>query len=287
MAEEHSTQAANGARSGSAKRVASSRPTAQSKPHSDSGSAVADAEFTARMNNLFATVLNDDGQEYSVSDVVRWINATGGWSSRERLNALRKGKAVTDLRPDSPEAVKVAEFFRVPASYFTDPQPPQIDGAEQHRLIQQRLSSYRRGTIPQRVYYLFTVVVQADGRPYPATYVARWINANGGKITNVYIQKLTSGERGERPQSSYLQWIGKFFGMGLSFFYDEDPPEVDGQYQNAIIMLRDPASAELQQLYGRLSPLQQQGVRQLMITLARDNDPTFVEPGRHDDDRDD
>ncbi|SFO53348.1 hypothetical protein SAMN05216207_10801, partial [Pseudonocardia ammonioxydans] len=32
---------------------------------------------------------------------------------------------------------------------------------------------------------------------------------------------------------------------------------------------------------------QQQGVRQLMITLARDNDPTFVEPGRHDDDRDD
>ena len=267
MAEEHSTQTANGA------------------AQSDDGSA--DAAFTARMNTLFATVLKDDGQEYSVSDVVRWINATGGWSSRERLTALRKGKAVTDLRPDSPEAVKVAEFFRVPASYFTDPQPPQIDGTAQHRLIQQRLSSYRRGTIPQRVYYLFTVVVQADGRPYPATYVARWINANGGKITNVYIQKLISGERGERPQPSYLQWIGKFFGMGLSFFYDEDPPEVDGQYQNAIIMLRDPDGAELPQLYGRLSPLQQLGVRQLMITLARDNDPTFVEPGRHEDDRDD
>ena len=53
----------------------------------------------------------------------------------------------------------------------------------------------------------------------------------------------------------------------------KDPPELDGQYQNAIIMLRDPDSAELQQLYGRLSRLQQEGVRQLMITLARDNDP--------------
>ena len=102
MAEEHSTQAANGARSESAKRVASSRPAAQSTAHSDSGSAVADAEFTARMNNLFATVLNDDGQEYSVSDVVRWINATGGWSSRERLTALRKGKASS--RPTASES---------------------------------------------------------------------------------------------------------------------------------------------------------------------------------------
>ncbi|SFO26820.1 hypothetical protein SAMN05216207_104045 [Pseudonocardia ammonioxydans] len=48
---------------------------------------------------------------------------------------------------------------------------------------------------------------------------------------------------------------------------------IDGQYQHAIIMLRDPDSAELQQLYGRLSRLQQEGVRQPMITLARDNDP--------------
>ncbi|MBP2371400.1 hypothetical protein [Pseudonocardia parietis] len=280
MADEHSTQAANGARSESAKRVASSRPAAESTANSGDGPAVVDEAFVDRLNNLFAAVLQANGQEYSVSYAVRWVNATGGGTSRERINALRKGKPVKDLRPDSDEAAKIAAFFRVPTSYFLDPVPPEIDGAEQNRLIQQRLSSYRRGTIPQRVYYLFTTVVQADGRPYPATDVARWINANGGKITNVYIQKLASGERGERPQASYLQWIGKFFGVGLSFFYDEDPPEIDGQYQNAIIMLRDPDSAELQQLYGRLSPLQQEGVRQLMITLARDNDPTFVEPQR-------
>lgn len=232
-------------------------------------------ELADRINRLFSVVRRADGSEYPVTEVVRWINsaAGGGSTTGERINELRKG-AGADVRADSDDVVKIAEFFRVPSTYFLDPVPPELDGGLQARLIEQRLSSYRRGTIPQRVYYLFTVVVQADGRPYTASYVARWINANGGQITNVYLLKLISGERGERPKSVYLQWIGKFFGVGLSFFYDEDPPEIDGQYQNAVIMLRDPGSAELQQLYGRLTALQQQAVRQLMTTLARDNDPS-------------
>lgn len=241
------------------------------------GPSISPREFSDRINDLFGSVLRGDGSEYPVSEVVRWVNATGGSTTGERINALRKGKAV-ELAADSVEAAKIAEFFHVPAAYFLDPAPAEIDGVQQSRLIEQRLRAYRRGTIPQRVYYLFTVVVQADGRPYPATYVARWINANGGQITNVYIQKLITGERGERPKATYLQWIGKFFGVGLSFFYDEDPPEIDGQYQNAIIMLRDPGSAEVLQLYGRLSRLQQEGVRQLMGTLGRDNDPTAGAP---------
>ena len=53
-------------------------------------------------------------------------------------------------------------------------------------------------------------------------------------------------------------------------------------------MLRDPDSAELQQLYGRLSRLQQEGVRQSMITLARaTTTPAFVEPPHHHDERND
>lgn len=236
-----------------------------------------------RLNTLFEVVLRADGSEYSVSDVVRWVNATGGSTSRERLHAMRKATPPHRFSVDSPEVHKIAEFFCVPYSYFREEEPVEIDGSMLASLIQQRHSSYRHGTIPQRVFYLFSTVTQADGRPYPATDVARWINANGGKITNVYIQKLMSGERGERPQSSYLQWIGKFFGVGISFFYDENPPEIDGQYQNAIIMLRSPKSAQLQQLYGRLTPLQQEGVRRLMITLARDNDPTFTVPHDQDD----
>ncbi|WP_308820256.1 hypothetical protein [Pseudonocardia alni] len=258
--------------------------SAESPSGAASAVGVGDVERLAeRLNSLFETVLRADGSEYSVSDVVRWVNATGGSTSRERLHAMRKATPPGRFSVDSPEVHKIAEFFCVPHGYFQEEEPCAIDGSTLASLIQQRHNGYRRGTIPQRVFYLFSTVTQADGRPYPATDVARWINANGGKITNVYIQKLISGERGERPQSSYLQWIGKFFGVGISFFYDDNPPEIDGQYQNAIIMLRNPKSAELQQLYGRLTPLQQEGVRRLMITLAKDNDPTFIAPSDPDD----
>lgn len=257
---------------------------AKSPSVGESAVAASDMERLAkRLNALFEVVLRADGSEYSVSDVVRWVNATGGSTSRERLHAMRKATSPARFSVDSPEVHKIAEFFCVSHSYFREEEPAGIDGAVLASLIRWRHSGYRCGTIPQRLFYLFNTVTQADGRPYPATDVARWINANGGKITNVYIQKLISGERGERPRSSYLQWIGKFFCVGASFFYDEDPPELDGQYQNAIIMLRSPQRAEFQQLYGRLTPLQQEGVRQLMITLVRDNDPTFTVPQDQDD----
>ncbi|NIB30859.1 hypothetical protein HBB16_02490 [Pseudonocardia sp. MCCB 268] len=41
--------------------------------------------------------------------------------------------------------------------------------------------------------------VAARRSPMPGHRVARWINEHGGKITNVYIQKLISGEGGGPP----------------------------------------------------------------------------------------
>lgn len=225
--------------------------------------------MAARLNYLFATIRRADDARYSVDEAVRWINAHRSSTTRERVAAL------LDPSSDSPRAcdlAALAEFFCVPLTFFTDTEQAPVDGSHQNGLIQQRLDSYRSGTISQRIYYLFTTVPNGAGRPYPATEVARWINDNGGKITSVYIKKLTTGERGKNPSSEILYWIGRFFAVGEEFFLRDHPEPIDSAHQSAIVLLREERAIELIHFYNQLTHGQRQSVYQLVAGLASDND---------------
>jgi len=75
-----------------------------------------------------------------------------------------------------------------------------------------------RGTMPERLNYLFQNIRNLDDKPYSAAQVARWINDNGGEISSVYILKILNGERSD-PSQRYLKELARFFGVSPAFFW--------------------------------------------------------------------
>ncbi|OLL90024.1 hypothetical protein Ae406Ps2_6182 [Pseudonocardia sp. Ae406_Ps2] len=239
--------------------------------HSQPAVPLAKQDIAGRLDHLFVTIRHTDGTSYSTDEVVRWINAHRTPTSRERITALRRVGKPPKPAPAPDELAVLTEFFCLPSAYFTDPEPAPIDGPRQDQRIQQRLDGYRSGSIPQRLYYLFTTIVGPAKRPYPAADVARWINANGGHITTVYMQKLLTGERGKNPGEDYLRWISEFFAVPVSFFREVQPAPINGLHQSAVVLLRNNRAAELVQLYAQLTPGQQDAVHRLLAGIVDDN----------------
>ncbi|AEA28178.1 hypothetical protein Psed_6070 [Pseudonocardia dioxanivorans CB1190] len=126
----------------------------------------------------------------------------------------------------------------------------------------------RRGSIPERLNYLFETVHPPGRKPYSAAEVARWINANGGKISAVYILKILNGER-ETPSHRYLKQIAQFFGVSLGVFYDDDPPELDAEALHTQIALRDDKVQSMMLRASRLSPRSQDAISDIIDNLLR------------------
>ena len=83
-----------------------------------------------------------------------------------------------------------------------------------------------RGSIPERVQWLFETLVVPGRGPFTAAEVARWVDDAGGSISAVYVLKILRGER-TKPSLDKLQWIAKFFGIQTAWLVDENPPELD------------------------------------------------------------
>jgi transcriptional regulator with XRE-family HTH domain len=126
----------------------------------------------------------------------------------------------------------------------------------------------RRGTIPQRLNYLFETVHAPGSKPYSAAEVARWINDNGGKISSVYILKILNGER-TGPGHEYLKTLAEFFGVSHTYFYEDDPAEVDGAALNAAIVLRNDNVQSMLVRAARLSPQSQKALSDIIDGLLR------------------
>jgi transcriptional regulator with XRE-family HTH domain len=105
-----------------------------------------------------------------------------------------------------------------------------------------RVAARRTGSVAERLAYLFEVVHAPGTRGYTAAEVARGVKAAGAGISDVYINKLLNGQRGE-PSIRYLRMLAGFFGVPLTFFLDDDPGQIDGPRLDLQIRLR---SAEVQ-----------------------------------------
>ena len=114
-----------------------------------------------------------------------------------------------------------------------------------------RLAPRRTGSIAERLAYLFDVVHAPGTRGYTAAEVARGVRAAGGSISDVYINKLLNGQRGE-PSLRYLRMLAGFFGVPLTFFLDDDPGPIDGPGLDLQIRLRSPQVQAMLAAAGRL-----------------------------------
>lgn len=126
----------------------------------------------------------------------------------------------------------------------------------------------RCGTISQRLNYLVTTIRRANGTPYPATHVARWIQAQGGTLSDVYITKILNGTRGKEPAPPCIRWLARFYSVPTSFFYDDHPDEIDGAWHSLQILLRDPAGTDLLRNWSLLPTDQRDLVSRLVTTMV-------------------
>lgn len=123
-----------------------------------------------------------------------------------------------------------------------------------------------RGSVPERLNYLFTAVRPPGRRPLSAAEVARWINDTGGNISSVYISKILTGER-RQPSASYLEQIARFFGVPLGTFLDENPPPLDVDELALRIAARNPRVQDLMARFLLLSPRSQDALSDIIDSL--------------------
>ena len=131
-----------------------------------------------------------------------------------------------------------------------------------------RLAPRRTGSIAERLAYLFDVVHAPGTRGYTAAEVARGVRAAGGSISDVYINKLLNGERGE-PSLRYLRMLAGFFGVPLTFFLDDDPDPIDGPGLDLQIRLRSPQVQAMLVAAGRLPEPAQSALGDIVTSLLR------------------
>ncbi len=131
-----------------------------------------------------------------------------------------------------------------------------------------RLAPRRTGSIAERLAYLFDVVHAPGTRAYTAAEVARGVRAAGGSISEVYINKLLNGQRGE-PSLRYLRMLAGFFGVPLTFFLDDDPDPIDGPGLDLQIRLRNPQVQAMLAAAGRLPDPAQSALGDIVTSLLR------------------
>ncbi|MFB9743814.1 hypothetical protein ACFFOU_22090 [Pseudonocardia sulfidoxydans] len=125
-----------------------------------------------------------------------------------------------------------------------------------------------RGTVPERLNYLFQNIRSVEDKPYSAAQVARWIEDNGGEISSVYILKILNGERNE-PSQRYLKDLARFFEVSPAFFWEDEPADLDAGELRERIVLRDGHLRAMMLRVARLSPGAQQAVSAIVEVLLK------------------
>jgi transcriptional regulator with XRE-family HTH domain len=140
--------------------------------------------------------------------------------------------------------------------------------ARRRRSTADRPTPDRRGTIPQRLNYLFETVRLPGSQPFSAAEVKRWIEDNGGQISSVYILKILRGERTD-PSPKYLTSLARYFGVSPNFFWDAEPREIDGPALAAAIIMRNENVQSMLVRASQLSPRSQQALSDIIDGLLK------------------
>ncbi len=77
------------------------------------------------------------------------------------------------------------------------------------------------GLLTRRLNHLFETVHPRGRGPFSNEEVARAVREQGGDISKQYIAYLRKGER-ENPRLHHLEALAGFFGVSVSYFFDDE-----------------------------------------------------------------
>jgi transcriptional regulator with XRE-family HTH domain len=134
----------------------------------------------------------------------------------------------------------------------------------------------RRRTLAEKVDHLFHEIRPARGE-YSNEHVANAIRESGGPtISATYIWQLRKGIR-DNPTKKHLEALSGFFGVPVSYFFDDDLAErVDAELR-LLTALRDESVRKIALGAQDLSPVSRQAIA-AMVEQARKVEGLVADP---------
>ncbi|SEP53224.1 helix-turn-helix domain-containing protein [Amycolatopsis saalfeldensis] len=119
----------------------------------------------------------------------------------------------------------------------------------------------------ERLGNLIATVHPPDRKPYSYREIAKGVaDLTGVSMSATHVQQLAVGARRD-PKRSHIQALARFFGVPVTYFFDEDVAErVDGQVAE-VVAWRDTEARDLAQRAMRLSPRDRETVTTLVDQL--------------------
>jgi transcriptional regulator with XRE-family HTH domain len=123
------------------------------------------------------------------------------------------------------------------------------------------------GGFAERLAKLIATVHPPDRKAYSYREIAKGVaDLTGVSMSATHVQQLAVGARRD-PKRSHIQALARFFGVPVTYFFDEDVAErVDGQVAD-VVAWRDTEARDLAQRAMRLSPRDRETVTTLVDQL--------------------
>jgi transcriptional regulator with XRE-family HTH domain len=121
------------------------------------------------------------------------------------------------------------------------------------------------GRVTARLRLLFATV-RLPQREYTPEEVARWVTAQGGRLSRAYAYKLRNGERSD-PSPTVVEWLARFFAVPVSVFVDNDPPELDAALLCAQVAIRQESTRAVMTRFLQLPPRARAAVADIIAAV--------------------
>ena len=120
----------------------------------------------------------------------------------------------------------------------------------------------------ERLAHLIATVHPPDRKPYSYREIAHGVaEQTGVTMSATHVQQLAVGARKD-PKRSHIQALAQFFGVPVTYFFDDDVAgQVDQQVED-VVAWRDSEARNLAQRAMQLSPRDRDTVTALLDQLA-------------------
>ncbi|MFI7102812.1 helix-turn-helix domain-containing protein [Streptomyces sp. NPDC050161] len=127
-----------------------------------------------------------------------------------------------------------------------------------------------------RLNRLFEEVHPPDRGPYTNQEVARMLVDRGGPtLSHVYLWQLRTGRR-DNPTRRHLETLAKFFGVPVSYFFDDD---VAAKVEGELGFVRQLRECGVRRVATRVAGLSPQSVEQVLDTIEHIREREGLCPG--------
>jgi transcriptional regulator with XRE-family HTH domain len=123
--------------------------------------------------------------------------------------------------------------------------------------------------LSDKLNHLFRSVRAPDGREYSLDDVANAIRASGGPpISATYLSLLRRGKR-DNPTKEHIAALASFFGVSVTYFFDEPVAARFDAELDLLVSLRDPLARRIAVAAQGLSPESLQAVLTIVEQARR------------------